>query len=108
MAPDNAWANGLLGIWHLQIVRRGTAPLARQLYGASLETGQALCRRAALLDPAAGDVLYGCATSLLAVDPEHSAALARRLLQRVRDQSPADAAGRLLQAAARRALAEAG
>lgn len=38
--PANAWALAARGGWNIEIVRGGGAPMARWLYGATLEAGQ--------------------------------------------------------------------
>ncbi|HEX6142014.1 MAG TPA: hypothetical protein VFZ01_04805 [Geminicoccaceae bacterium] len=69
LAPDDPWANGLLGIWHLQIVEHGGGALAQGFYGASREEGRRLCARALELDPEATAIAFGCARSLLDLNP---------------------------------------
>jgi len=105
LAPDDPWPEGLLGIWHLQIVRHGSAVLAAELYGASAEAGRALCRRAAVLAPEALALRYGCAVSLLDVDPERFGKEALRALVAIVGMPAADAAERLVQRAARQRIA---
>ena len=105
LAPDDPWPDGLLGIWHLQIVRHGSAALAAELYGASAEAGLALCRRAAARAPAALALRYGCAVSLLEVDPERFGREALGTLAAIVRMPAADAAERLVQQAARQRIA---
>jgi len=105
LAPDDPWPEGLLGIWHLQIVRHGSAVLAAELYGASAEAGLALCRRAAVLAPQALALRYGCAVSLLDVDAERFGNEALSALVAILRMPAADAAERLVQRAARQRIA---
>jgi hypothetical protein len=105
LAPDDPWPDGLLGIWHLQIVRHGSAVLAAELYGASAEAGLALCRRAAVLAPEALALRYGCAVSLLEVDPKRFGREALRTLVAILRMPAADAAERLVKRAARQQIA---
>jgi hypothetical protein len=105
LAPDDPWPDGLLGIWHLQIVRHGSAVLAAELYGASAEAGRELCREAAVLAPQALALRYGCAVSLLDVDPERFRREALSALVAIVRMPAADAAERLVQRAARERIA---
>jgi len=104
LAPDYAWVHGVLGMWHLQIVRHGGPALARELYAASRQDGRAHCERARTLAPGELALRYGCAVSLLELDAE---AFGRRAIDELEHivRSPADdAAGRLVQDEARRRL----
>ena len=105
LAPDDPWPDGLLGIWHLQIVRHGSAVLAAELYGASAAEGLALCRRAAVLAPEALALRYGCAVSLLEVNRERFGREALGTLVAIVGMPAADAAERLVQRAARQRIA---
>lgn len=107
LRPDDAWANGLLGIWHLQVVRRGGATLAQELYGANEADGRRLCRRAVELDTSVAAIRYGCARSLLDLDPEANRGEALAELRRVVETPVQDVAGRLLRKAASRDIEEA-
>ena len=100
LAPGDPWPDGLLGIWHLQLVRRGSAVLAAEFYGASEAEGVALCRRAAVRGPKAIALRYGCAVSMLDLDPEHLGREALRELVAITRLPPANAAERLVQQAA--------
>ena len=104
--PGDPWPDGLLGIWHLQLVRFGSAALAAELYGASAEEGLALCRRAAARAPAALALRYGCAASMLDLDPAGLGPEALAELAAIVALPAADAAERLVQGAARRRIAE--
>jgi tetratricopeptide (TPR) repeat protein len=96
-APDDAWPVGLLGIWHLQVVRHAGDALAGSLYDASREEGMRLCERALTTDPGATPIRFGCARSLLDIDASAYREVAMRELRKV-VAAPADgAAGRLIQ-----------
>lgn len=49
--PNDAWSLAALGGWHIEIVRNGGAFLARTLYGARADLGEAAFRRAFAADP---------------------------------------------------------
>jgi hypothetical protein len=102
LAPEDPWPDGLLGIWHLQLVRHGSAMLAAELYGASEAEGLRLCRRAAERAPAAIALRYGCAVSMLQLDAGRLGREALRALVEVVRLPAADAAERLVQRAAGR------
>ncbi len=104
LAPDDPWPDGLLGIWHLQLVRQGSAVLAAGLYGASETEGLRLCRQAAERAPAAIALRYGCAVSMLELDPERLGREALQSLVAVVQIPAADAAERLVQQAALRQI----
>lgn len=106
LAPDDAWAQGLLGIWHLQVVRHARPALAEALYGASAEAGVDLCAHAISLAPQALGLRYGCAVSLLELDPEAHVAEALRALKEIVDMPVHDAAEAMVQDEARRRLAQ--
>lgn len=105
LEPDNAWAHGLLGMWHLQIVRRADAALARSLYGATEKEGVARCAKAAALAPEEPALRLGCAVSLYELDPATWRRRAMRSLAAVSRMPAADAAARLIRADARGRLA---
>ncbi len=105
LAPDDPWPDGLLGIWHLQLVRHGSAVLAAELYGASEADGLRLCRETAERAPAAIALRYGCAVSMLELDPKRLGREALRTLVAVIQLPAANAAERLVQQAAGRQIA---
>lgn len=96
LAPDDAWTHGLFGVWHLQVVRHGGDALAGSMYGASREEGIRLCEHALALDPAATAIRFGCARSLLDIDPERYREVALEELRKVVAAPAEDAAGRLI------------
>jgi len=104
LAPDDPWPDGLLGIWHLQLVRRASAMLAAELYGASEAEGVRLCRRAAARAPAAIALRYGCAVSMLELNPERFGREALATLVAIVRMPAANAAERLVQQAASREI----
>jgi tetratricopeptide (TPR) repeat protein len=106
LAPDDAWALGLLGIWHLQVVRRASPPLAEALYDASEEAGVDLCAKAVSLAPAALALRYGCTVSRLELDPEAHVAEALRELKEISDMPVHDVSEALVRDQARRRLDE--
>ncbi|HEX5078762.1 MAG TPA: hypothetical protein VFV80_06380 [Geminicoccaceae bacterium] len=105
LAPDNAWAHGLLGVWHLRIVKHAGPLLAESLYGASLAEGRAQCAAAARLAPGIIAVRFGCAVALLEADPRRYRADAMATLDTVARLPADDAATRLIRADARHRLA---
>ena len=104
--PGDPWPDGLLGIWHLQAVHAGSPALALELYGASAAQGLELCRRAADEAPEALALRYGCAISMLELDPAALGAEALAELAAIVALPAADAAERLIQGAARGRIAE--
>lgn len=104
LAPDHAWTHGVLGIWHLQVVRHGGSALAEDLYAASTEKGRDHCARAKALAPGELALRYGCALSLLELDAEAFGEAAAEELKRVVRAPADDAAERLVQNEARRLL----
>ncbi len=104
LAPDDPWPDGLLGIWHLQLVRHGSAVLAAGLYGASEAEGLRLCRQAVDRAPTAIALRYGCAVSMLELDPKRHGHEALQSLVAIIQMPAADAAERLVQQAAGRQI----
>jgi tetratricopeptide (TPR) repeat protein len=104
LAPDSAWTHGLLGVWHLRVVRHAGPMLAEQLYGASLEQGRAQCAEAASLAPDVLAVRFGCAIALLEADPGRYTEEAAETLDTVAKLPADDAATQLIRADARRRL----
>jgi hypothetical protein len=104
--PDNAWAQALLGIWHLRIVQRAGAALAGSLYGADRETGLELCSQAMGTAGEALALRYGCARALVDLDREAFAGEAERTLAEIKETRARDVADALAQAEAARLLAQ--
>ncbi len=102
--PGDPWADGLLGIWHLRLVHFGSAALAWELYGASAEAGLALCRRTIAAAPTVLALRYGCAFSMLELDPGGLGDEATSELRAILTLPPANAAEQLIQNAARERL----
>jgi hypothetical protein len=97
LAPDHPWARGLLGIWNLQLVKRGTPLLAEQWYGANEAAGVDNCSRAESIDPDGIAIRYGCALSLLELDPERYGEQAERTMVELAHLPADSAADRLIQ-----------
>lgn len=97
LAPQDAQANALLGMWHLQVVRYAGEGLAESLYGATEETGLDYCAKATALAPQDLSVRFGCALSRVQVDPERFRRSALQDLAQVARLPPRDAADRLIQ-----------
>jgi tetratricopeptide (TPR) repeat protein len=104
--PNNAWAQALLGMWHLRIVQRAGDALAEGLYGASRAAGVELCSGTLAGMDAALALRYGCALTLVELDPDEFEDTAEVTLAKVKDSAPQDAADSLVQAAAARLLDE--
>jgi hypothetical protein len=104
LAPDSAWAHGMLGVWHLRVVKHAGPMLAESLYGASLDQGRAQCDEAARLAPEIVAVRLGCAVALLEADPRRYRQAALATLDAVTRLPAGDAAAQLIQADARRRL----
>jgi hypothetical protein len=105
LAPDSAWAHGLLGVWHLRLVKHAGPLLAQSLYDASLDRGREQCAEAASLAPDEVAIRFGCAISLLEVQPRRYVGEAAAILDTVVRLPAKDAATRMVQAEARRRLA---
>jgi hypothetical protein len=105
LAPDNAWAHGMLGVWHLRLIKYAGPLLAQSLYDASLDRGLEQCAEAASLAPDDLAIRFGCAVSLLEAHPRRYADEAADMLDTVVQLPAKDAAARLVQAEARRRLA---
>lgn len=104
--PDSAWAHGLLGIWHLQVVRHASDGLAGELFGASRAAGLEHCATAETLGPREVALRYGCVMSMLELDPERYQAQGVQALEAVSRMPTRDAAEALVRADATRLLAE--
>jgi hypothetical protein len=106
LAPDDAWAHGLLGMWHLQVVRHAGQALARSLYGADVQTGLAQCKKALTMAPQDLTVRFGCALSRLQADPDGIDWRALDELKLVEHMPAQDAAESLVRAKAERVVRE--
>jgi hypothetical protein len=93
-------------MWHLRIVHRAGDSLAESLYGASRETGEALCSEAMAGADQPLALKYGCARTLVELDPEAFAATAAQALDALKQAPTEDAVDRLVQAEAAQLLAE--
>lgn len=86
--PENPWSHGMLGAWHLEIIRHAGESLAELFYDASLERGLSGFARAFELDPD-NLLLHGeFAISLLALDPRRYAERAGGHLRKVLASTP--------------------
>jgi hypothetical protein len=106
LAPDDPWAHGLLGMWHLQVVRHAGRALASSLYGASMQTGLAQCEKALALAPRNLSIRFGCALSRLQADPDGVDWRALDQLKLVEHMPTQDAAESLVRAKAERVVRE--
>lgn len=82
IAPDNAEARALLGVWHLEVLRRGRR-LGAMLYGARLSEGIVAFDRALALAPEDSMIKLHYAAALLCLDFQRNEAQVRRLLAAV-------------------------
>ncbi len=108
LAPEYPWAHGLLGIWHLQIVKHATPALADSWYGATREAGLRHCAKATELGPDVLAVQLGCAVSLLELDPKRYRPEVKQKLATITRMPADDAAERLVRDEAYRLIAELG
>lgn len=105
LAPESAWAHGIAGIWHLQVVRHAGAHLALELYGARERTGVEHCAKAEALAPESIILRFGCAVSRLELDANTYGHEAMRTLALIAALPARDAAERLVQQRAARVMA---
>ncbi len=108
LAPDYPWAHGLLGIWHLQIVKHASPALADRWYGATREAGLRHCAKAAELGPDILALQLACAVSLLQLDPKRYRPEVVQKLGTITRMPADDAAERLVRDEAHRLIAELG
>jgi tetratricopeptide (TPR) repeat protein len=106
LAPDDPWAHGLLGMWHLQVVRHAGRALAGSLYGADPQTGLAQCEKALAMAPRDLTIRFGCALSRLQADPDGVDWRALDQLKLVEHMPAQDAAESLVRAKAERVVRE--
>jgi hypothetical protein len=110
-APDNPWAQALLGGWHLEVLRRG-GPAGGALLGARESAGLKAFERARTLAPHDGAIALHFAAALLGYAPQRFAKEAAGLLDAALATAP-DAADfappiRAAAAAIRQTLADKG
>lgn len=74
LEPENLWAHAMLGAWNMEIVRKGGGFMARTMYGAKLDEGIRLYRRALELDPNNPVLQYEFGLALAAQDAKKYAA----------------------------------
>lgn len=94
-APNDPWAQAMLGSWNLELVRRG-GPFGAGLLGASMEAGQGALDRALALAPNDPSILMACAGTLLTLNPTRYGVRAETLLSRAGAATPRDAFERLV------------
>lgn len=70
LAPDDPWANAVLGAWHLEVVNQGGEALASMLYGASVDQGIASFEKALAAEPGNPTLYTEFAIALLMLDAE--------------------------------------
>ena len=88
--PDNAWALGMLGAWHLEVARRGGSRGLRAL-DASVEAGMGYYSQAIALDPQSPAPRYFLALGLAALDEPAYQTRIRDLVGSARALPPRDA-----------------
>ncbi|MEQ1617682.1 MAG: hypothetical protein ABL883_04985 [Terricaulis sp.] len=101
MAPDNSEALALLGVWHLEVLRRGGG-LGAMIYGANLSQGLVAFDRARLLAPDNPTIALHYAIALLLLDAPRYRARAAQMLAAIQTMRPGDALGRHSRELARR------
>jgi hypothetical protein len=90
IAPDNAEAQALLGVWHLEVLRRGGA-LGAIIYGANLNLGLAAFDRARALAPDNPVIALHYAVALLLLDAPRYRARVTQMLIAIQTMRPRDA-----------------
>lgn len=91
LAPGSAWPYAMLGMWHLEIIRRGGAFGAR-MTGANTKDGAEACAYAVDAAPHDGALAALCGLALLAIGKQNLEAQARACLTRARDTGLAQTA----------------
>lgn len=104
LAPDSAWRHGLLGGWHLELLRKGGATFAKD-NGASFEAGMQAYHKALQIDPANPFLRTEYALGLLMLDADAHRAEVLKTLLPLRDYRPVDFAETLATNRGLRALA---
>ncbi len=100
LEPENPWAHAMLGAWNMEIVRKGGRFMARTMYGAKLDEGIRLYRRALELDPKNPVLQYEFGLALAAQESKKYAADATRQVQTALALPPKNAFERLAKARA--------
>ncbi len=103
--PDNPWGYGMLGAWHMEIVRHAGNSLAALFYDADAEEGIALFEKAFGLDPDNLLLNEEFAIALLALDVKSYAQRAAGHLRKALGLAPRNRLEKLAQARAKAALA---
>lgn len=105
LEPDNSWAYGMLGAWHMEIVRHAGNGLAELVYEADADEGIALFEKAFSLDPDNLLLNEEFAIALLTLDAENHVQRAVEHLRKALELAPRHRLEELAQARARAALA---
>jgi len=88
--PNDAWTVGLMGAWHLEVIRRGGAS-GESMLNASIEAGIGFYSNAIALDPENLTPRYYLALGLIALDDPGHRTMALEQLQMVLEMQPRDA-----------------
>lgn len=88
--PNNAWAVGMLGTWHLEVARRG-GDRGMQALGADIDAGIGFLSNAIALDPQNPAPRYFLALSLLALDDPGRIGMAHEQVALALQLAPRDA-----------------
>jgi tetratricopeptide (TPR) repeat protein len=88
--PQDPWALGLMGAWHLEVLRRGGSA-GRSTLGASVDAGLALYSQSIALDPANPAPRYFLALGLISLEDRERYDFALEQLQIAIDLEPRDA-----------------
>lgn len=88
--PNNAWALGMLGAWHLEVARRG-GERGMQVLDASIDAGVGLYSQAITLDPENPAPRYFLALALIALGDHDRYPMAYQQLQIAMATEPRDA-----------------
>ena len=88
--PQDAWALGLMGAWHMEVIRRGGSA-GRSTLGASIDAGIALYSQSIALDPANLAPRYFLALGLISLEDRARYDMAVEQLQIAVSIEPRDA-----------------
>ena len=89
--PNNAWALAGMGGWNIEVVRGGGAPLARWLYGATVEKGRDYFARAFAASPGNLVIRYQYALALAGYNLDDYRSDVEETLKRAISGTPANA-----------------
>jgi len=88
--PNDAWSVGLMGAWHLEVIRRGGTS-GESMLNASIDAGIGFYSNAIALEPDNLAPRYYLALGLMALDDPARREMALEQLQAVLDLQPRDA-----------------